>query len=113
MTLPGLAWYSFENSLAVLGFGCLLTVVYIQAISNRASGILNLGILRYLGVRCYSIYLFHMLFMFIAYFLIEDLPMRFAFQIILTIGFAHISWKYIESPLIKLGQRFSYANAPS
>jgi peptidoglycan/LPS O-acetylase OafA/YrhL len=101
-------WYSFGNSLIVLTFGCLLTTVQIQCLLNQNIRILNLAFLRYLGLRCYFIYLFHIFFMLIA----KAVPVNFfiglMIQSTLTLGFAHLSWRYLEAPLIKLGRKFPY-----
>jgi peptidoglycan/LPS O-acetylase OafA/YrhL len=110
MLLPNLYWFSFGNSLMVIVFGVVLMVTYIECISDRENRLLNFGALRYLGVRCYSIYLFHLPFLYIAYALFDSYAVQLAFQFALTLIFAHISWNYLEAPFIKLGQRFSYEN---
>jgi peptidoglycan/LPS O-acetylase OafA/YrhL len=38
----------------------------------------------------------------------ENFFIRLIVQAILTLGFAHISWKYIEFPLIKFARKFPY-----
>lgn len=101
-------WFSFGNSLMVLLFGLLLTTVLVQSLSEQNNRILNSVILRYLGLRCYNIYLFHIFFMLITSAFVSNAFIAFAIQMALTLGFAHVSWKYIELPLIKLGKRFSY-----
>ncbi len=109
--LPALIWLSFGMSFVALTFGCLLTLIYVRSISNQESRVLNFGLLRYLGVRCYSIYLFHMFFMIVSYLLFKNMTTQFFVQTVLTFGFAHISWRYIEAPFIQLGQKFSYADS--
>lgn len=103
-------WFSFGNSLVVLALGCLLLTVQVQCLLNQNSRILNLAFLRYLGLRCYFIYLFHIFFMLIANVISENFFIALTIQIILTLGFTHISWRYLESPLIKLGQKFRYSD---
>jgi peptidoglycan/LPS O-acetylase OafA/YrhL len=56
---PEYLWASLGQSLVVLAFGCILLVVQVQNFSGYSIRFLNWGILRYLGLRCYSIYLFH------------------------------------------------------
>lgn len=101
-------WYSFGNSILVLSFGFLLTTALAQRLLNHGHGILSSVMLRYLGLRCYSIYLFHILFMLSISALISNFFVGLLTQTILTLGFAHMSWKYIEYPLINLARRFSY-----
>jgi peptidoglycan/LPS O-acetylase OafA/YrhL len=106
--LPDIYWYSFGNSLMVLSFGLSLMIVLTQYLSRLEDRILNSTVLRYLGFRCYSIYLFHILFMILVSASVGNVPAGLAIQTLLTLGFAHMSWRYIEHPLIKLGQRLTY-----
>ena len=106
--LPNHLWYSFGNSLMVLSFGLLLITVLTQCLSNQAIPILNSTVLRYLGLRCYSIYLFHIFFMILGSAVTENFFIRLTIQALLTLGFAQISWKYIEFPLIKFARKFPY-----
>ena len=105
--LPGRVWVSFGSSLMVLSFGLLLTTVLIQSMSNQNNCVLNSTILGYLGLRCYNLYLFHILFMLIVKVLVGNFMVGLAIQIVLTLIFAHLSWKYIETPQIRLGRRLS------
>lgn len=98
----------WSSSLMVFSFGLLLVTTLIRSHSGQKTRVLNWEILRYLGVRCYSIYLFHIFFMLIATTLSDNFIIRLILQSILTLGFAHISWKYLEYPIIKFGQRFRY-----
>jgi len=107
---PGYLWESFGHSLVVLAFGCSLLVVQVQSFSGHSINFLRWSILRYLGVRCYSIYLFHTFFVFIATAISNNFYINIIIEIILILLFAILSWRYIESPLIRLGRKFSYRN---
>lgn len=106
--LSDIFWYSFGNSVIVLSFGFLLTTVLSQHYSKQENKILSSVVLRYLGLRCYSIYLFHILFMLLVSTFTRSFFAGLVLQTILTLGFAHISWKYLEHPLIIFARRFSY-----
>jgi peptidoglycan/LPS O-acetylase OafA/YrhL len=106
--LPRDLWFSFGNSLVVLAFGSLLLTVQTQCALNQSIPILNLAFLRYLGLRCYSIYLFHIFFMLMANAITGNFFIGLLLQSVLTVGFAHFSWRHLEMPLIKLGQKFPY-----
>ena len=108
VVLPNHLWYAFGNSLMVLSFGLLLITVLAQCWSNQKNRILNSVVLRYLGLRCYNIYLFHIFFMMLASGLVENFFVQLVIQALLTLGFAHISWKYIEYPLIRFARKFPY-----
>ncbi|HNN13308.1 MAG TPA: acyltransferase [Anaerolineales bacterium] len=109
--MPDLLWASIGQSLVVLAFGCLLMVVQIRNAQGLRMHILNWGWLRYLGVRCYSIYLFHTFFAFIAMAVDINFYIQILLEIFLILTFSHISWRYLESPLIQLGRRFSYTDS--
>ena len=108
MSLQNTLWFSIERSLIVISFGLLLVTVQLYFLSNKRIRVLNSRILRYFGVRCYSIYLFHVFFMILAFMTFRNFLVQLVVQIVLTLGFAHLSWKFIETPLIKIGKRFSY-----
>ena len=46
--------------------------------------------------------------MILAFMTFRNFLVQLVVQIVLTLGFAHLSWKFIETPLIKIGKRFSY-----
>jgi peptidoglycan/LPS O-acetylase OafA/YrhL len=102
---------SIRFSLVSVAFGAVLMTVQIQSLSGQSVPVLNLTFLRYLGLRCYSIYLFHIFFMLIARALVKDFFIALLIQTALTLGFAHFSWKYLEAPLIRFGRRYSYESA--
>ncbi len=108
MFLPSKLWTSFGHSLVVLAFGCLVMVVQMRNLSGQRIRFLSLGFLRYLGLRCYSIYLFHTFFVFIAVALYDNFYVDLAIETILILSFAHFSWRYFESPLIRWGRNFPY-----
>lgn len=101
-------WFSFGTSLFILFFGCLLAIVQVLSLSNQSIRVLRPAFLRYLGLRCYFIYLFHGFFMIIARAFTEDFLAGLMIQAVLTLFFAHLSWRYLESPLIVLGKKFPY-----
>lgn len=101
-------WHLFGTSLIVVFFGLLLTTALMYSWSIQSNRVLNSAVLRYLGIRCYSIYLFHIFFMIAARSLVEDFWIGLLAQSVLTLGFAHLAWEYIEAPLITYGRRFSY-----
>ena len=106
--LPDSLWFSFGTSLINLAFGLLLTTVMLRCWSNQINRVLTSSVLRYLGLRCYNIYLFHIFFMEIAKGASENFFVSLIIECVLTFGFAYLSWRYIEFPLIKLGRKFSY-----
>jgi peptidoglycan/LPS O-acetylase OafA/YrhL len=106
--LPFPLWFSFGTSLMNLSFAFLLTTVMMECWLKRENLFLTSAVLRYLGIRCYSIYLFHIFFREIAIAVGGNLLVILSMECILTIGFAHLSWRYIELPLIKLSRRLSY-----
>lgn len=106
--LPDELWTSFGHSLVVLTFGCVLMVVQVQCSLHQRVQFLNWTWLRYLGLRCYSIYLFHIFFSYIAFGINDNPYVGSVLEAILILFFAHFSWRYIETPLITFGRRFSY-----
>jgi len=106
--LSDYVWTSFGHSLVVLAFLSVLLVVQIQNSLGLRIRLLNLSFLRYLGLRCYSIYLFHIFFNYIAITISNKLYVDLIVELTLTLLFAHFSWRYIESPFINFGQKFPY-----
>lgn len=111
--LPYQIWSSFGYSLAGLAFGCVLLVVQVNRFTGRRTPFLDWGTLRYLGLRCYSIYLFHLFFALVLTKMSSIFFIGIAIATILLLLFSHFSWLYIELPLIRLGQRFSYSRPPN
>jgi peptidoglycan/LPS O-acetylase OafA/YrhL len=105
-------WGSLGHSLVVLAFACVLLVVQVQCSLHQRIPFLDWGVLRYLGLRCYSIYLFHIFFTFIADTLSDNTYVRLILELMLILLFAHFSWRYIETPLLKFGRKFSYRKKP-
>jgi peptidoglycan/LPS O-acetylase OafA/YrhL len=103
-------WISLGHSLVVIAFGCVLLVVQVGRSLNSPIHFLNFSFLRYLGLRCYSIYLFHIFFSLVARAITDDFYTCIIIESILILLFAHLAWKYIETPLIRFGQKFSYVN---
>ena len=107
---PGYIWVSFGHSLIVLTFGCVLLVTQVNNFYNRKIPILNWSFLRYFGIRCYSIYLFHTFCFFIAVAVSSQFYITLPIALALILLLAHFSWRYIEAPLIGFGRRFSYGS---
>jgi peptidoglycan/LPS O-acetylase OafA/YrhL len=95
-------------SLVVLAFGCVLLVVQVQSSLRIKTPLLNWTVLRWLGLRCYSIYLFHIFFALIAISIFNNFYLDLLIKLALLLLFAHFSWKYIEAPLISVGRKFPY-----
>jgi len=107
ITLPDSLWFSFGTSLMDLSFGLLLTTVVTRSMSGQTNSILNSPFLCYFGLRCYTIYLFHIFFMEITKGISSNYWTGLLIEFILTMGFAHLSWRYIESPIMKVGRKIS------
>ena len=110
MLLPDHLWISFGHSLVVLAFGSVLLSVQARRSLGWRTPFLNLPFLRYLGLRCYSIYLFHTFFVFIAIAFFDNFFAGLALELMLILLFAQFSWRYIEAPLMRLGHKFHYGN---
>ena len=106
--LTSFYWIIFGPTLISISFGLLLATVYSEYMSGRKMTVLNSSTLGFFGLRCYSIYLFHLFFMYLANNLSESYYIALIIQTGLTILFAHLSWKYFEYPLILLGKKFTY-----
>jgi len=101
--------HGFRYSYIAILMGLLVTLAQAQNISAQPpASILNAAFLQYIGMRCYSIYLFHIFFALITQTFLKNFFISLLVQSALTLLFAHFSWKYIEAPLIKLGAKFSY-----
>jgi peptidoglycan/LPS O-acetylase OafA/YrhL len=108
LIFPDIIWVSFGFSLLSMAFGSVLLIVQVQCFLNQGNRLLNSVALRYLGLHCYSIYLFHMFFALIIGGIIDDFYAGLIIESILILLFAQLTWRYIEAPLIRLGQKFSY-----
>jgi peptidoglycan/LPS O-acetylase OafA/YrhL len=107
--LPNMWWNTIGNSLMAIAFGfILLSVVIISARKNERIPILSSPFIEYIGVRCYSLYLYQILFMIIVSAISEIFIIRLVLQAAFTLFFSHMSWRYIEGPLIKYGQKIKY-----
>lgn len=104
-------WVSFGHSLVVLAFGCVLLVVQVQSSLGQKIRFLNWGLLRYMGLRCYAIYLFHISISYIAITISDNVFIDLILESALILLVAHLSWRYIETPFINLGRKFSYRKA--
>lgn len=105
---PGYLWVSLGYSLMVLTFGCVLLVVQVQCSLGQRIPLLNWGLLRYMGLRCYSIYLFHISISYIAITISDNVFIDLIIESALILLLAHFFWRYVEMPFINLGRKFSY-----
>jgi peptidoglycan/LPS O-acetylase OafA/YrhL len=97
-------------------FACLLLLV----LTNRhgiAAQVARLRPLRWLGVRCFGLYLLHIPILGLVYqFVLNrppaltslmDLPVSLL-ALALTLGLAALSWRYLEHPFVRSGHRATY-----
>jgi peptidoglycan/LPS O-acetylase OafA/YrhL len=105
----GLSW------LAIFYSALLLTVV--SQPDSRIAGIMRWKSLRWLGGVSYCVYLLHDAFNFFAHgILLHADPQIYNLKgvgisllaLCLTLAVASLSWRYFESPLIKIGHRTGY-----
>ena len=97
---------------AISGFYLILLLLGVAREQNLISRITRLGALRWFGIRAYAVYLFHVPAMELTTLMSRsvDLPIATnrALALSLTIGLAALSWRMIESPLIRFSHRFQY-----
>ncbi len=112
-----LAWY--KEILDDFFFSILAVFIIIKASNNEFRGIIKLVLenkfIVYSGKISYGLYVFHLfipeLFLYIAPKIGLSITNKYTFfvtALLLTFIVAHISWKYIESPINKLKNRVPY-----
>ncbi|MBK8498222.1 MAG: acyltransferase [Flavobacteriales bacterium] len=109
------AWaldYPTRVALADAAMVLLFGWVILEQALNAGPG-LRLGrvpSLTWLGVRSYGIYLLHMLALEIAQGLLDDDPhlilLTMALTLVLTFLFAHLSYRYVEAPFLRLKEKW-------
>lgn len=92
-------------------YGILILIVLIHK-DSFLTRIFSNSLLKWIGVRSYGIYLFHLLFIGIVYRLpgiqpFRELPLIFS-ALFLTLTFSAFSYKFFECPIIDLGHRLTY-----
>ena len=107
-------FYSLTRVFAVFGFPAIAAGAWLIFISVFQSGLAPLW-LRYLGKISYGLYVFHSLCLYLAARLLGGYP-RSAVQFAvfwflglgLTVALAALSYKFLESPFLRLKERFTY-----
>ncbi len=97
----GLSWLAMSSLVVLL-------VVTLEP-SSGAARVVRARWLVYLGRRSYFVYLFHMPALFcVARWLRTSELERAPIALVLVLGFAELSWRFFETPLLRLGHRLSY-----
>lgn len=105
----------FTLGLSWLALAALVTVLVVSGDPTsggaRAS---RTGWLVYLGRRSYFVYLFHMpALRSVIHWGPSSEPLCGVMALVLTLGFAELSWRHVEAPILRLGHRLSYGSAPA
>ncbi|MBV8206363.1 MAG: acyltransferase [Acidobacteria bacterium] len=110
----GLFWSAAYITLLGAGFGALL-VNALALPGGLAAKCFRLSWLRHTGIVAYGAYLFHQPCIEAISILTTRahapkllILVSRAVAVPLALGFAHLSWKYFEQPLVRLGHRKSY-----
>lgn len=90
---------------------CFFLSVVLLVVSDRDCGlakVLRLAPLRFAGVRCYFLYVFHMALLSVTPMLFSNAQLATALALTLCFVYAEISWRYVERPLIGYSYRWKY-----
>ncbi len=109
--------FVYSPTTQILGLSALAFAGYYLVHLISAFG--SLPLLPWFGVRCYGIYLLHLMvpvFIFAAAktTITIDTPLGAAlaaFSLAVSFGAAALSWRYLEAPLTAIGHRFSYSTS--
>jgi peptidoglycan/LPS O-acetylase OafA/YrhL len=107
----------FTNTIGFSIYYCFyVSVIIIVVVHTRGflASVMRSYVLCWLGVRAYSIYIFHMMALSAGVFIARKAGYSTSYQsriiaIALVLAVAAIMWRYIEGPLIKMGHRLAYA----
>jgi peptidoglycan/LPS O-acetylase OafA/YrhL len=110
-------FYSLSQVFAIFGFPAIAAGALLIFLSVFQSSVAPLW-LRYLGKISYGLYVFHSLCLYLAAHLLGGYP-RNARQFVvfwclglaLTVVFAALSYKFLESPFLRLKERFAYVTS--
>lgn len=94
--------FIYRGGMVLLDLVCIAVIAVLVHPASRLHALLGVGVLRWIGLRSYSIYLWHWpIFMVTRPEL--DLPFTgwpvFVLRIGLTLGVAEVSYRYVEQPL--------------
>ncbi|UVO39207.1 acyltransferase [Bradyrhizobium arachidis] len=116
---PGATMYYWGHTYLTIMY-CLTLATILLVPDSRLCGLLRAGSLRALGTISYSVYLFHPLFIGLAFSAVgkrEELnsgsdALLLALAMVITLIFAKGSYVFIESKLVALGHRLRYLRTP-
>lgn len=110
--LPAIDTVSMWMNLSYLMVGLSTTFILLATLkSNILKGFLSNKALVYLGKRSYGLYIYHLLAIFVAgkisnYLHSNSLYLSFILSLIVTIVLSILSYKFIETPFLKLKKKF-------
>jgi peptidoglycan/LPS O-acetylase OafA/YrhL len=110
-------YYSLTRAFMIVGFPAIAAGAWLIFLSVFQSGVATLW-LRYLGKISYGLYVFHLLCLYISAHLLGGYPRSFRqfavfwrLGLAMTIVFAALSYKFLESPFLRLKERFAYVSS--
>jgi len=101
-----LSWFAEISSDYIIALGCTILIVFAMA-SNRIANILLKHPLKMLGNISYSLYLYHLIVLnslVYAFFHTLQLNVIYLLTIVLSLIIAFFSYRYVETPAIRLGK---------
>jgi peptidoglycan/LPS O-acetylase OafA/YrhL len=100
---------TFGLSLMGCAFSTAMVAVLLSP-QSWAAGALRARSLRFFGRHSYFLYLFHLLVL--ERMPISAYPLRVAFALAVVLALAVVSWRWLESPFLRLGARMRYQETP-